>query len=258
MNLLYWAVRYVMGKKCKLGINRNTENLADVISEIKDGNDDLREQIINQYKPFVIKCVSEFLNKFIEVENSEEFSIGLIGFNDAIDSFDLNKNSSFLNFAELVIKRKLINYIKSQKKTRNTYPFSFFEGENSYPLKNAIIEEATVLHFDRFETQEEIKIFNTKLKKFGITLEELVKKTPKHNDSKQMLIKIAEIITKNDELYDKLNNKMYIPMTELIPYITVNPKTVERNRKYIIAACIAMRSDLEIIKGFLDMHAEGR
>jgi len=247
-----------MGKTCKLGINRNTENLVEVISEIKDGNDDLREQIINQYKPFVIKCVSEFLNKYIEIENSEEFSIGLIGFNDAIDSFDVSKNSSFLSFAELVIKRKLINYVKSQKKTKNTYPFSFFEGENSLSLKNAIIEESTVLHFDRFETQEEIKIFNNKLKKFGITLDELVKKTPKHNDSKQMLIKIAEVITENDVLYEKLNNKRYIPMTELIPYITVNPKTVERNRKYIIAACIALKSDLDIIKGFLQMHAERR
>lgn len=247
-----------MGKKCELGIIRSTEKLVETIYEIKDGNDGLREQIIHQYKPFVIRCVSEFLNKYIEVENSEEFSIGLIGFNDAIDCYDSSKNSNFLCFAEMVIKRKLINYIKSQKKTKNTYPFSFFEGDKGSLIKNAIFQESAVLHFDRFETQEEIKIFNSKLKKFGITLAELVKKTPKHNDSKQMLIKIADVITKNDSLYEKLNTKQYIPMSELLQFITVNPKTVERNRKYIIATCIAMKSDLEIIKGFLHMNAERR
>jgi RNA polymerase sigma factor len=70
-------------------------------------------------------------------------------------------------------------------------------------------------------------------------------------DSKQQLLNVSRIIAENDYLYQKLDKKLQIPMTDLIPLIGVSSKTVEKNRKYIIAACIAMKSDLEIIKGFL-------
>ncbi len=223
----------------------------EIIDKIKNGDIALKEKFIEDYKPFILNCISKYLNKYIEVENNEEFSIGLIAFNQALDSFDKTKNPHFLSFAELVINRRLKNYVDSQKKSISEFPFTYFEVDEQDKIENKIVENSVVLHFDRFEVREEIFVFNQKLNKFKITLNDLIKKTPKHRDSRQLLIKIARIIADDDVMYKKLENKMCIPAVDVLKRIKVNPKTLERNRKYIIAACIVMRSDLDYIKSFL-------
>lgn len=239
------------------GLKINSEELKKIISKVKEGDDELREQVISNYRHFILGCVSKYMNKYIDVENSEEFSIGLIAFNTAIDDFNETKNSNFLNFAELVINRRLINYINKERKNQNTYPFSYFENRNDSTLEKSIERKSMLLHFDSYEAREEIAIYIDKLKKFGISLDELIKKTPKHRDSRQMLINVAKIIAENDILYKKLNTNMCIPMKDLAQYTKVKPKTIEKNRKYIIATCIAFNSDLDIIKGFLQMNQSG-
>lgn len=242
--------------KAKSNLYIDDRNLNKIICRVKDGDNDLREQVINDYKHFIISCVSKFMNKYIDVENSEELSIGLIAFNSAIDDYNEVKNPNFLKFAELVINRRLINYINKERKNQNTYPFSYFEDKNDSTLEKTIERKSTFLHFDSCETREEIAIYITKLNKFGISLDELIKKTPKHRDSRQMLIGIAKTIADNDILYEKLTRKMCIPMKDLVQYTSVSPKTIEKNRKYIVATCIAFNSDLNIIKGFLQMNLE--
>ncbi len=236
-------------KSTNIDINLNL--IAENIIKIKNGDSVLRESFISDYKPFILKTASKFTKKYIEIENSEEFSIALMAFNQAIDDYDEEKNHHFLSFAELVIKRRLINYTKKETKFREIYPFSFFEYNKVNTLENTIAEKSIHLHFENFETREEILIYTEKLKKFGISFNDLIAKTPKHMDSKQQMLNVSRIIAENDYLYQKLDKKLQIPMTDLMPLIGINSKTVERNRKYIIAACIAMRSDLEIIKGFL-------
>lgn len=243
-------------KDKKSCIEEDTGNIRDVIVRIKKGDKELREIFIKDYKPFILRCVSKYMSKYIEVENSEEFSVALMAFDKAIDDYNESRGQYFLSFAELVIKRRLCNFLKKERKTQKTFPFSFFDSEKENPLENALTEKSVHLNFDRFEAREEILIFNKSLLRFGITLDELIKKTPKHKDSRQMLIKVARIIAENDNLYYKLNKKMLIPMSDLVPLISINPKTVEKNRKYIIAACIAMKSDLDIIKGFLKAYSE--
>lgn len=242
--------------KARSNLYINNKNLNEIICRVKAGDNDLREQVINDYKHFVISCISKSMNKYIDVENSEEFSIGLIAFNSAIDDYNEAKNANFLNFAELVINRRLINYMNKERKNQNTYPFSYFEDRNDSVLEKSIEKKSTLIHFDSYEAREEIAIYIDKLNKFGISLDELIKKTPKHKDSRKMLINIAKTIADNDILYEKLNRKMCIPMKDLIQYTSVNPKTIEKNRKYIVATCIAFNSDLDIIKGFLQMNLE--
>lgn len=238
-------------KKKKDYSSDKSGNLSEIIQDIKDGDEELRERFIDEYKPFILGCISRHMNAYIDTQNNEEFSIGLIAFNEAIDKYDRAKGQNFLSFAELVIKSRLINFKKKEMKGSKIIPFSFFEENKQSDLQDSISQKSVVLHFDRFETQEELKIYNSKLESFGITLEDLLARSPKHKDSKRLMVDIAKIITSNDNMYKKLYEKKTIPMSELSAYISVNPKTVERNRKYIIAVCLALGSELEIIKGFI-------
>ncbi len=79
---------------------------------------------------------------------------------------------------------------------------------------------------------------------------------PKHKDSKRLCLRIAKIIANDSEMYNKLLKTKNIPMTDLMKLVDVHPVTVERNRKFIIAASLIINSGLEVIKSYLQL-AEG-
>lgn len=69
----------MLGKNL-FGKKRRGRLLNDMLKQVKNGDILLREKLIADYQPFIIKTVSQFMGKYIEIENSEEFSIGLIAF----------------------------------------------------------------------------------------------------------------------------------------------------------------------------------
>ncbi len=98
--------------------------------------------------------------------------------------------------------------------------------------------------------------FKNELNTFNITLKELVSCTPKHRDSRESLIKIARILAKDDELYTTLRKKRKIPVVVLLKRVSVSRRTIERNRKYIIAVSLILRSNLEIFREYADCYEE--
>lgn len=239
---------------------RASEPLGDMIKSIKNGDTQLREKLINDYTPFIIKAVSKATGKFVDLNNSEEFSIGLMGFNEAIDCFDQNKNAGFLSFAETVIKRRIIDYTRKNYKHNNVYPLTYFEKENSedgtyIENKYFIIDSGS--QFDNIEIKEEIASFISRLNSFGIQLSDLLKSAPKHIDSKRLSIKIARVLSENKDLAHKLDTKKTIPMKELMKLVNVNQKTVERNRKFIISVFLILSSKLEIMQGYVENIEKG-
>ncbi|MFP2989070.1 sigma-70 family RNA polymerase sigma factor, partial [Bacillus velezensis] len=86
---------------------------------IQQGDIELQNALIEQYKPFVAKTVSSVCNRYID-EKDDEFSIGLIAFNEAIEKYSAEKGNSLLAFAELIIKRKVIDYIRKEARNAPT------------------------------------------------------------------------------------------------------------------------------------------
>jgi len=77
-----------------------------------------RNQFITDYVPFILKTVSDQLKRYVETENSEEYSVGLLGFNEAIDKYESSKGS-FLSFAKLVIQSRIKDLIIKNKSLEN-------------------------------------------------------------------------------------------------------------------------------------------
>ena len=75
---------------------------------------------INKYESYILKCASNVSNRYIS-KSHDEWSIALIAFNQAIESYDMDKGS-FLSFAKLVIRRRLIDYYRSQSKFNQEIP----------------------------------------------------------------------------------------------------------------------------------------
>ena len=53
----------------------------------KKGNVLIREEFIQNHKPFIVKVSSELCKRYLTWGHDEELSIALVAFNEAIDSY---------------------------------------------------------------------------------------------------------------------------------------------------------------------------
>ncbi|HEY9062275.1 MAG TPA: hypothetical protein VIO64_17510 [Pseudobacteroides sp.] len=104
----------------------------------------------------------------------------------------------------------------------------------------------------RYELVYELRDFSRQLESFGLDISNLPDYIPKHKDSRQMCVNIAKRILDNRAIYEILKTKKYFKMKELTKVIDVHPKTVERNREFIICLCILYESDYGNFKAYLN------
>ncbi|MDQ2087073.1 sigma-70 family RNA polymerase sigma factor [Herbivorax sp. ANBcel31] len=235
-------------------INYTGETATRIVEKIKNGDKQLKEKLIKDYIPFILKIVSDFCSSNAnDLKSSDEYSIGLIAFDEAIDRFDISRSRSFLKFAEMVMKKRMIDYFrKSSSVGKNEIPFSSFNSKREKELEKKLNMYDINQGAGKYELIWELKNFSKELESFGLSITKLPDYVPKHKDSKQMCIGIAKKIIENKDILYKLKTKKYIQMKQLSKVIDVHPKTVERNRAFIICLCIIYESDYGNFKAYLN------
>lgn len=232
------------------------QHLESAIERIQNGDAALRNDLIAQYQPFIAKTAGKFCKRYIQPETDDEFSIALSAFNEAIDGFDSKAGSSFLGFAEAVIRRRLIDYVRKEQRFTGQIPQSAFEVEGDEDERfDPVDAKEAVERFERDRIAEdrrlEIEALSAQLADFGITFSDLVESSPKHEDSRRMLIGIGEMLSKNEELSGLLLAKKSLPLKELTELVEVSRKTLERGRKYIIAVTLIHLGSFPHLKSFV-------
>ena len=228
-------------------------SLTKRLEKIKMGDCDERGKMIEEYIPFIIKTISNITNKYIESENSEEYSIGIEAFNEAIDKYECSKGS-FISFSELVIRSRILDYIRKIKKHEVSIPISQFQGEEIDHIKKQL---QTKDFTESFAFKNEIEEFETKLEQFNITFLDLLKESPKHIDTRANGLRIAKYIVDNKKLKEELMRKKTLPSTKLRTELGVTVKILKRSRKFIIAAVLILDSDLERLKNYISQTKGG-
>ncbi|MBF8983293.1 RNA polymerase sigma-I factor [Lutibacter sp. B2] len=231
----------------------NKHSLTKRLEKIKIGDCDERGKLIEEYIPFIIKTISNTTNKYIESENSDEYSIGIEAFNEAIDKYEFSKGS-FINFAELVIKSRILDYIRKMSKHEASIPMSQFQEEEIDHIEKQLQTEDFT---ESFIFKHEIEEFETKLEQFNITFLDLLKEAPKHVDTRVNALRIAKYIVENEKLKEELMRKKTLPSTKLTAELGVTVKILKRSRKFIIAAVLILDSDLEQLKNYISQTKGG-
>lgn len=226
----------------------------ELIRRLRDGETALREYLIKAYWEYIKSVVSRMTGR--TAENADEFSVALEAFNEAIDAFDSSKNSSFLGFAGLVINRRVIDHVRKNKKFSAEQPFSTLAGTGDAAYEPVYPPEPTTLT-ERFEIQEEILAFKKSLAQFNISFDDLVRAAPKHSDTRAMCAAIAKRIYDDKALSDKLNTDNRLPISGILSGFSLSRKTIEKNRKYIIALYLIMRSDMAVLKSYIESYTKG-
>lgn len=225
------------------------------IKLIRQGDEQLREQFIAEYTPYIAKVTSRFSKRYINPERDDEFSVALLAFNEAIEGFDSEAGRSFLGFAKTVMQRRLIDYARKEHRHLRSVPYSAFDvaGEdqayNVLETKQAM--DAHEVNKDDLERRAEIMDLNDELSLYGVTFGELVGQSPKHTDSRVMLIGIACKLADTKEWMEVLTATKRLPIKELMEACGVSRKTIERNRKYIIAIAIIRSGSYPYMNDYL-------
>ena len=91
----------------------------ELVSLIRENNEEAREILYNKYKPIIVKKSTDQIFKLSSygIEISDLIQEGYIGLDNAINCFNESENTSFYTFALLCIDRQIITYIK--KNTNN-------------------------------------------------------------------------------------------------------------------------------------------
>jgi len=231
-----------------MNLNAAGESVNGLVTEAQKGNVNAREKIITDFQWLIKKIIAGKTSGGESLMSRDEYSIGLIAFNEAIDNYQ-QERGSFQSFASTLINNRLIDYHRAQKKHHlcNTYLVEAAEvnpGSQADPA-------------DRVDTKMEMEEFLAKLASFNINMPELVDETPKHQDSRLLCLRIAEILAGDPELTGYLIKHRAMPLKELLPRARVNRKTVQRHRKYIIAVFLILTSNLDTMKGYVQALLSG-
>ena len=225
-----------------------TQTLEERVLDAR-GDREKTSVLITQFKPFIASVIQKKLGKFLEYGVDDELSVGLIAFNEAITTYDMNKGK-FLSFARLVISNRLIDHYRKQSKFSAISTSYDDEEDNTI---SGLIDKISVEQFTYDSEAEDRKFeivgYARDLKEWGISFDELVKVCPSHNTLRNEYIRIAFIIAGDETLLEELSRTKRLPIKRLEKIVPIHRKKIERGRIYIIALVVA------IVKrySFLDM-----
>ncbi|ASS74621.1 RNA polymerase sigma-I factor [Tumebacillus algifaecis] len=236
--------------------SEETSDLNQLLMKARSGNEEARNQLLREYIPFVAKSASQATGRYIRRGQDDEFSIALSAFNEAIERYDLNRGTSFLGFADTVIKRRLIDYYRSKQSKQRDLPFSEFEVEDEEEnvINYVEVQKSVEEHQKQVESdarRHEILHFTELLMQFDISMEELVDLSPKHQDARENAMEVAKVIASQQEFCDYLMAKKSLPLKALMKHVSVSRKTIERQRKYIIAVSLILIGDFEMLQDYI-------
>lgn len=234
-------------------------DLRRCIAQVQQGQGKHREELIQRYLPFILKVTSQTCKRFVRMGEDDEVSIALIAFNEALDKYDCSQNTSFFAFAEAVIKRRIIDYFRKKERENREIPWSALndeeEGQESHhQLEKLTWEGARARLFDEEANQmrrSEILEYNKQLAHYGITMQDLLEASPKHQDARVNAFRIAQLIYKNEKYRRHLEKTKSLPLKELEREVRVSRKTMERQRKYIIALTIILTGEYYFLQDYV-------
>ncbi|MEG1846919.1 MAG: RNA polymerase subunit sigma [Lachnospiraceae bacterium] len=201
------------------------------------GNPGDREILIQQYKPFILKCASESAKHYV-TDADDEWSIALHAFSEALDQYRIEKGH-FLSFAKLVISRRLYDYFVTNYKYSHEIPVSpsIFSGEDeeNTPYEISVWMKESLICEAGTAVTEEIEAANEVFVNYGFSFFDLMSVSPKAAKTKLACKKAIVYLLKHPLLIAELQKSRQLPLQLLVEETQISRKILERHRKYIIA-----------------------
>lgn len=217
-------------------------------------NDRKREAFIHKNENFILNCASKFSKHYIS-KSDDEWSIALIAFSNAIDTYNETKGA-FPSYAKLLIEHRLTDYFRSQARFSSetqTEPY-LFEGEVDENTENMgfqinVMKQASVT--DDNPLLDEIVAISEHLDIYGITFMELTDCSPKAGKTKDSCATAIRYLKEHPLLVNNMKTTKQLPIKIISENAKVPRKILERHRKYIITAAEILSGDYPKLAEYL-------
>lgn len=202
-------------------------------------DDQIFSAFIEENRRFIMNCVFRTTSRFITTSD-DEWSIALIAFTYAVKSYNYDKGS-FLSYAGLIIKRKLIDHYRSNQKysseqTVNPGLFETSPGDNEEEKGLKLKLSEKLAHTEDNSIKYEIEAANEVFKMFGFSFYDLIEHSPKSIKTRAACKAAVLYLLENDAVRSELYSTRQLPLKTIQKSTALPRKLLERHRKYIIAA----------------------
>jgi RNA polymerase sigma factor len=225
----------------------------DLLAIDAKNNEDSMNKLITQYENFILRCASSAARSYIS-KSDDEWSIALSAFTEAINNYSVGKGS-FLNFAELVIRRRIIDFMRSKSRyspeiTVNPSLFNTdAKDEDEYTMQSEIAKKVSVVEDNSIKL--EITLINEVFSEYGFSFMDLAECSPKSKKTKKSCAQAVAYLINNPILTSEIKIKKQLPLNIIEKHTRIPRKLLERHRKYIIAAVEIMSGDFPNLAGYM-------
>lgn len=211
------------------------------------------DRLVEQYLPFIKAEAAKFIKRIPQEGNDDELSIAMFAFYEAAMHYEKHKGA-FLSFAARNIRNRLIDH--SRREQRHTKVISLYtsgeDGEEKYLLDSLSSEsDETQIRAERSAAQDEIQHFKEELSMYGISLSDVADNCPKQERTLAACHRVLEYAKENPRVFEILEETKKLPVSLLAGAASIEKKTIERHRKYLIAILLAYTNGFEIIRGHI-------
>jgi RNA polymerase sigma factor len=231
-------IQYIPTKITKKKEARHIEDLTKILQEAKLEECKM-ELLIEQYSSYILKCASAVSRRYIS-KSDDEWSVALSAFSQAVYDYQPERGT-FFSFAELVIRRRLADYFKSQERYRaeilaspEIFSSGSLEGSPQPALQVAVSSKLAVSEPE--DLRLEIEAAGQTFSRYGFSFFDLSDCSPKSQKTKDSCAKAVAFLIKHPLLLSELRTSRQLPMKAIEKNAKVPRKILDRHRKYIIAA----------------------
>ena len=233
-----------------------TSDVHQIISQVYKAKKDSHaaDELISAYMPFIKSETARFLNRPPD-QSDDELSIAMFAFYEAIKNYS-RLRGSFLKFAALQIKNRLIDNYRKEKKNKGQISLDVNDDDKT-DLKETIRDE----HDDYAEnelrdaTKQEIEELSAQMTEFGVTMSDVAENSPRQR--LEICQKAVLYAKNNPEILDDFLRTKRVPLAKLAEGANVERKSLERHRRYLVAVLLICTNGYEIMRGHIMQVLKG-
>lgn len=235
-------------------MRRERELASRVLAAKRDQR--LADDLVRDYLPFIKSETAKFLGRSPQQGRDDELGIAMFAFHEAVMAYD-RARGAFIPLAATSIRNRLIDFARRERRHADVLSLderrSTSDDEDGRTIVETIASERDEIgeRQTREASRREIAEFVARLSDFGLTLLDVSENCPKQERTLAACQRVLCHARQAPELLERLEKTGKLPVAELAAGSGVERKTIERHRRYLVAALLAFTNGFEIIRGHL-------
>ena len=234
-------------------------DVQQLLSRVMQAKQDSKaaDDLIADYMPFIRSETAKYLKRQPEPED-DELSIAMFAFYEAICGYS-RLRGSFLKYAALQIRSRLIDNYRKEKKNRGQISLNTASEDDQTELLDTLADPHNELAEKQIRqaTQDEIQELSAQMTEFGVCMTDIAENAPKQGRTLTICQKAIAYARNHPEILEDFLHTRRVPLAKLAEGADLERKSLERHRKYLVAVLLICTNGYEILRGHIMQVLKG-